>query len=72
MKSNKILIAHPSSENELGVIKAFFNALNIKFEEAADSPYDKNFINKIQKVRKSKNRTEIDPKNIWESIGYIN
>ena len=69
MKSNKILIAYPSSANELGVIKAFFNALNIKFEETVESPYDKNFVNKIQKVRKSKNRTEIDPKNIWESIG---
>lgn len=69
MKSNKILIAYPSSENELGVIKAFFNALNIKFEETVESPYDKNFINKIQKVRKSKNRTEIDPKNIWEGLG---
>ncbi len=69
MKSNNILIAHPSSENESDVIKAFLNALNIKFEEATDSPYDKNFINKIQKVRKSKNRTEIDPKNIWEGLG---
>ena len=69
MKSNNILIAYPSSENESDVIKAFFNALNIKFEEAADSPYEKNFINKIQKVRKSKNRTEIDPKNTWLSLG---
>ncbi len=69
MKSNNILIAHPSSANESDVIKAFFNALNIKFEEAADSAYEKNFINKIQKVRKSKNRTEIDPKNTWLSLG---
>ena len=69
MKSNNILIAHPSSANELGVIKAFFNALNIKFEETAENPYNQSFVKKVNKIRKSKNRTEIDPKDIWGSLG---
>jgi hypothetical protein len=34
MKTQIILIAHPCNENELSVIKAFFDALKIKFEVA--------------------------------------
>ena len=49
--------------------KAFFNALNIKFEETAESPYNQSFVRKVNKIRKSKNRTEIDPKDLWGSLG---
>ena len=52
MKTQNILIAHPTNANELGVIKAFFEALKIKFEVAKDSPYDAEFVSKIQKSRK--------------------
>lgn len=47
MKTQNILIAHPSDEKELSVIKAFFEALKIKFEVAEDSPYDPEFVAKI-------------------------
>jgi len=47
MKTQNILIAHPSNDNELNVIKAFFEALKIKFEVAKDSPYDPEFVDKI-------------------------
>ncbi|MFO0322602.1 MAG: DUF2683 family protein [Bacteroidota bacterium] len=52
MKTQNVLIAHPTNANELGVIKAFFEALKIKFEVAKDSPYDAEFVKKIQKSRK--------------------
>ena len=52
MKTQNVLIAHPTNANELGVIKAFFEALKIKFEVAKDSPYDAEFVSKIQKSRK--------------------
>ena len=52
MKSQNVLIAHPTNANELVVIKAFFEALKIKFEVAQASPYDQEFVSKIQKSRK--------------------
>ena len=52
MKTQNILIAHPSNENELSVIKAFFDALKIKFEVTQESSYNPEFVDKIQKSRK--------------------
>jgi hypothetical protein len=52
METQKILIAHPSNAYELDVIKAFFEALKIKFEVAQDSPYDPEFVAKIENSRK--------------------
>lgn len=47
MKTQNILIAHPSNDNELSIIKAFFEALKIKFEVAKSSPYAPEFVDKI-------------------------
>jgi hypothetical protein len=52
IKTQNILIAHPSDAKELSVITAFFEALNIKFEVAHDLPYNPQFITKIEKSRK--------------------
>ena len=52
MKTQNVLIAHPSNENELSIIKAFFEALKIKFEVPEESPYNPEFVAKIQKSRK--------------------
>lgn len=53
MKAQNILIAHYSSnDNELSVIKVFFETLKIKFEVAKDSPYDPEFVAKIENSRK--------------------
>lgn len=52
MKQQDILTAHPSSSHEMSVIKAFFEALRIKFEVAKDSPYDPEFVAKIESCRK--------------------
>jgi len=68
-KNNNVLIAHPNSEDEMSVIKAFFNALNIKFEIAEESPYNSKFVEKIKKIQKSTNRTEVNPEDLWGSIG---
>ena len=51
MKTENILIAHPSNEEEMNTIMAFFNALKIKFEIAKDTPYDAEFVAKIEKGR---------------------
>lgn len=69
MKAQNILIARPNSANQLGVIKAFFEALKIKFEVAGDSPYDPSFVKKIQKSRKQATEgktTKISLDEIWK------
>ena len=52
MKAQNVLIAYPTNANELSVIRAFFEALKIKFEVAEESPYNAEFVAKIQKSRK--------------------
>lgn len=51
MKTQNILIAHPTNENELSIIKAFFEALKIKFEITQESTYNPEFVDKVQKSR---------------------
>jgi len=43
MKTQNILIVHPSNDNELAVVKAFFKALKIKFE-VTEEPYNPEFV----------------------------
>ncbi len=69
MKTQNTLIAHPSDERELNVIKAFFEALKIKFEVKKESPYDKEFMAKIENSRKqaAEGKTvKISPDDIWK------
>jgi hypothetical protein len=68
MKTRDIIV-HPSNEQEMSVIKAFFEALKIKFEVAKDSPYDPEFVDKIEKSRKqaAEGKTvKIDLDDIWK------
>jgi hypothetical protein len=54
-------------------IKQFLNALDIKFKtKKAESPYNPELVNKIlerAKSAKEGNVVEIDPKNLWGSLG---
>lgn len=52
MKTDNILIAHPKNNEQLKALKAFMEALKIKFEMAKESPYDPEFVEKIRKSRK--------------------
>lgn len=68
MKTQNIIV-HPSNEQEMSVIKAFFEALKIKFEVAKDSPYEPEFVAKIEKSRKqaAEGKTvKIDLDDIWK------
>ncbi|TVQ81893.1 MAG: hypothetical protein EA358_00220 [Flavobacteriales bacterium] len=72
MKSNKILIAHPKTNKELKALKAFMEALKIKFEMAKESPYDPEFIEKVlesrQQVREGK-VTRLKKEDLKEFLG---
>lgn len=68
MKTQNIIV-HPSNAQEMNIIKAFFEALKIKFEFAKDSPYNQEFVNKIEKSRKQASEGEtvkIDLDSIWK------
>ena len=40
-----------------------------KVVEKEKSPYNPDFVKMVNRAEKSKNRTEIDPNNVWESLG---
>jgi len=68
MKTQNIIV-HPANEKELSVIKAFFEALKIKFEFTQDSPYNPEFVAKINKSREqaAEGKTvKIDLDDIWK------
>ncbi len=54
MKTQDIIIARPSTTEQVNVIKAFMEALKIKFDisKPIDNPYNPDFIAKIDKSRK--------------------
>ena len=49
---NRNITVYPSNDQEISVIKAFFEALEIKFEITGDSLYDPEFLTKIENSRK--------------------
>jgi len=47
MKNHDVLIVHPSSQEQVTVLKAFLEALKIKFEFTKEKTYDPEFTEKI-------------------------
>jgi hypothetical protein len=45
------LIVHPVDIEQVNVIKAFFKALKIQFEVTKETPYNRGFVEKIEKSR---------------------
>ncbi len=52
MKTQDIFIAHPKTNEQVNALKAFMQALKIKFEISKDSPYNPEFVAKIKKSEK--------------------
>lgn len=51
MKNQDVIIVHPASEEQVIVLKAFLEALKIRFESSKDETYDLEFVAKIKKAR---------------------
>jgi hypothetical protein len=51
MKNHDVLIVHPQTSEQVTVIKAFLEALKIKFEFCKDETYDPDFVAKIENAR---------------------
>jgi hypothetical protein len=67
MKTQNIFIAHPQTSEQVSALKAFMQALKIKFEVAKGDAYDPDF---VEKIRESKRQiaqgkfTEVKRENI--------
>jgi len=51
MKTQNILIVHPASDEQVTVLKAFLEALKIRFEFSKEEAYNSDFVAKIEKSR---------------------
>ncbi|MFV0531042.1 MAG: DUF2683 family protein [Flavobacteriales bacterium] len=67
MKTHDIFIAHPKTSEQVSALKAFMQALKIKFEISKESPYDPEFVEKIMESKKQIAEgkfTEVKSKNL--------
>ncbi len=51
MKQQNVLIVHPTSDEEVTILKTILNALKIKFESSEEETYNPEFVEKIVKAR---------------------
>ena len=52
MKTENIIIVHPQTDDQVNVIKAFMEALKIKFEISKENVYSDDFVAKVEKSKK--------------------
>ena len=52
MKTQYIFIAHPKNVQQINALKAFMQALKIKFEISTPEDYNPDFVNKILESKK--------------------
>ena len=69
MKTAEIIIARPESTDKFEALKAFMDALKIKFEIRKEEPYDPQFVEKIlqgDKEIKAGKTTKIAIDDLWK------
>jgi hypothetical protein len=69
MKSGNTFIVEPETSEQEKALKAFIEALGIKFELRKEESYDPKFIDKIQRSRqqiKEGKVAEVDLDDIWK------
>ncbi len=72
MKTQDIMIVHPSNDEQVAILKAFLEALKIKFEISKEDAYNADFVAKIEKARqdykdgKSKKYTAEQLNDLWK------
>lgn len=52
MKTQDIFIAHPQTSEQVSALKAFMQALKIKFEVAKEDTYNPDFVEKIMESKR--------------------
>jgi len=72
MKTQNIFIAHPTTTEQVNALKAFMQALKIKFVISSEEDYDNEFVQKILESRKQVtqgNVTRIEKENLNKFLG---
>lgn len=59
MKTLESFIVHPKTKEQVEAIKAFMNALKIKFEISRDEPYKETFVNEVLESKKRADNGEV-------------
>jgi adenylate kinase family enzyme len=71
MKTQNIFIAHPTTTEQVNALKAFMQALKIKFVISSEKDYDNEFVQKILESRKQVtqgNVTRIEKENLNRAL----
>ena len=74
MKTQDIFIAHPQTSEQVSALKAFMQALKIKFEVAKEDSYNPEFVEKIMESKKQiseGNFTEVKAENLKSFIDSL-
>ena len=72
MKPQDIFIAHPKTAEQVNALKAFMQALKIKFEITKEENYNPDFVQKIMESRlqaKEGKVTRVEKENLKEFLG---
>lgn len=74
MKTQDIFIAHPQTSEQVTALKAFMQALKIKFEVAKEDTYNPDFVEKILESKRQiaqGNFTEVKKENLKSFIDRL-
>jgi phosphopantothenoylcysteine synthetase/decarboxylase len=74
MKTQDIFIAHPQTSEQVSALKAFMQALKIKFEIAQEDTYNPDFVEKIMESKRQivqGNFTEVKTDNLKSFIDSL-
>jgi len=72
MKTKNVFIAHPKTAEQVNALKAFMQALKIKFEISREDGYDPDFIDKIEESQQQYEKGEfvsVEKKEIKSFLG---
>ena len=72
MRTQDIFIAHPQTTEQVSALKAFMQALKIKFEVSKEKEYNSDFVAKIHKSKQQHQNGEfvsVEKKNLKNFLG---
>ncbi|MBX3162916.1 MAG: hypothetical protein KF900_00390 [Bacteroidetes bacterium] len=72
MRTQDIFIAHPQTTEQVSALKAFMQALKIKFEVSKEKEYNPDFVAKIHKSKQQHENGEfvsVEKKNLKNFLG---
>jgi predicted enzyme involved in methoxymalonyl-ACP biosynthesis len=72
MKTQDVFIAHPKTTEQVSALKAFMQALEIKFEVSKEEAFNPEFVAKIEESRNQAKKgkvTRVEKKDLKKFLG---